>query len=337
MSGSEVAMFSLSRFQLRTIKDRFKPAHRKIKRLLGDPGGLLITILVANEVVNISISTIIAGVVSREWAMFPVGLLSGIVPEWAVQTVVGILMTAPVLLLCGEITPKAIAVRSNQLVAPLTAMPLSFVYDGLKPVRLVLKRIVGAVSRRAGGAPTHLNDSDGSKPLLREEEFIFMVEEGHKEGAIRESELELIKNVFELDDRRISDVYTPLLQVYSIPSHTPIKTAVAAMRSNLHSRIPVTGVNRKQVVGVLYAKDLLLARISEDGENSTVATLMRKPYVVQPNLRLNALFRKFKQNRTHIAIVEKDPGEALGIVTMADVLEELLDTMLPDEETGETP
>jgi len=118
LAASEIALFSLSRFQLRALKDTQRGPYKKIKRLLADPGGLLVALLVLNEVVNIALSAFIAKAVSSDegpklWAAahFPS------VPGWLVDTAVGVLFTAPLLLLFGEITPKVIAARANELIA----------------------------------------------------------------------------------------------------------------------------------------------------------------------------------------------------------------------------
>lgn len=335
MSASEVALFSLSRFQLRALKERVRPAHRKIKRLLSDPGGLLITILVTNEVINISLSTLITGVVSRNWGRqsqaprLPHELLGGM-PDWALQTVLGTLITAPLVLFMGEITPKAVAAKANQVVAPLAVGPLGWIYDGLKPIRAILKHVVQLVSRSIGRDVNTLQGEGLDRHLLKEEEFIFMVEEGHKEGAIRESELELIKNVFDLDDTRVSEVFTPMSRVHSLSAQTTIKGALSTLRGQHFSRVPVVGANRKQIIGILYLKDLLAARLDQGSLGEEVITLARKPLCVSPSMRLSVLFRKLKERRTHLAVVESVPGEAIGIVTMADVLDALLEDVLKE-------
>ncbi len=339
LSSSEIALFSLSRFQLRSLKERFRSKHRKIKRLLSDTAGLLVTILVMNEIVNISISTLFAGVISRNWetmdAGSPLGILrtlvSGTVPAWAVQTVIATLISTPLVLLFGEVTPKVIAARANQLIALMNVGLLSWIYTLLKPVRVIVTQSVGWISGENRQALSSAED----RPLLLEEEFLSMVEEGHKEGAVHESEMELIRNVFELDDTAVCDVCTPLPQVYSLSIDTPLKSAFSAMKTKKFSRVPITGKNRKNVVGILYTKDLLPARLDPAMNHETVEALMRKPLTVTPNTRLNALFRRLKQHRTHMAIVENAAGETTGVVTMGDVLNALFEDILPDTNEAE--
>jgi putative hemolysin len=324
-SASEVAIFSLSRFQLRSLKERARTSHRRIKALLADPGGLLITILVVNETVNIALSALIAKGISGTHVPF---IGPDLVPQWVVETVLGILITTPLVLFLGEITPKVVGARANLLIASLSATPIHGIYEVAKPVRMLLRRYLSWL-HRVTGAAGDLHSKDAS---LTESEFLQMVEEGHREGAIHEDELELIRNVFDLDDTQISEVMTPLSMVKSLVSNTTLKDALSAMRSQKYSRIPITSIDRRRVVGILYSKDLLRAKLEPELLTYPVSSIMRKPFVVAPTMRLAALFRKFKQQKTHMAIAQAPNGEALGVVTMSDVLEALFEDILELEE-----
>ena len=331
LAASEIALFSLSRFQLRALKDSQRGPYKKIKRLLADPGGLLVALLVLNEVVNIALSAFVAKMVSsdggpKHWAatQFPA------VPGWLVDTAGGILFTAPLVLLFGEITPKVVAARANELIATLNAGALSVIYDALKPVRKTLQALVNAVARRVSPqGPTGEHGTGDEKQLLRESDFLMMIEEGQKEGAVHPSEVELIKNVFELDDTTVAEIATPLSQVQSISELTTLKTALQTVRTHKYSRIPVVTPNRKQIVGVLYSKDLLKAKLEPELLNLTVKAVMRKPISVSSSVRLNSLFRKMMQQKTHMAVVVNE-STTVGIVTMSDVLESLFEDVLPE-------
>lgn len=326
LSSSEVALFSLSRFQLRELKANLRPAiHRNIKRLLGDPGGLLITILVFNEIVNISLSTIVADVIVRS-GISENPLLSH-VPSWLIHTLLGTLITAPIVLFLCEVTPKVVAAKANQLIATLTSGPLSLVYDGFKPVRTLLAQLVMIISQMVSRSTNPEVTSNDKDTKLKESDFLLMVEEGHKEGAIHRSELDLIKNVFDLDDTIVEDIFKPMSRVFSIPSSMNLKTALGTVRAQKYSRIPVIGPNQL-VLGVIYSKDLLRMKLEPEFGNTPVSNIVRKPLVVSPTLRLNSLFRKFKQERNHMAIVVSATGEPLGIVTMSDVLNALFEDIL---------
>lgn len=319
ISASEVALFSLSRFQLRSLKERVKPVtYRNIKRLLQDPGGLLVTLLAVSEIVNIALSTLVAQAVARATPQ-----LSFLAGHWLADFLLGILITTPILLLFCEITPKAIGTRANALVSTLNAGALALIYDALKPIRFLLTRIISTFGRQSR-APKE-------PAILREAEFMEMVEEGQKQGAIHQSEVDLIKNVFELDDSTVEDVLTPISEVTSLSTKTTYRQALTAMRTVSYSRIPVTGPDRREFVGILYTKDLLRAKLDPTLLDEPISQILRKPPVVLPSMQLNALFRKFKAQRSHMAIVKRSSGETLGIVTMSDVLESLFEDLFEDE------
>jgi putative hemolysin len=338
MAASEIALFSLSRFQLRALKERQRSNYRKIKKLLADPGGLLITILVINEVLNIAISTIITENISRSDSLKQPPFLSRFFqfPDWAYHALIGTLIAAPILLLLCEITPKTIAARANMLIAPLTVNAIDLVYDLFKPVRAVLRQIVSFVSRWSSGATSGPGGhADTTQQTLKESDFILMVEEGQKEGAIQASEVELIKNVFEFDDTTVSSVFTPIAQVRFLPVKTTVRQALVAVRGQSFSRIPITGKHRRDIVGILYSKDLLRAKLENKQMDESVAELMLDPVFVAPSMKLNALFRRFKQQKTHMAVVQKVSGDALGIITMSDVLDVLFDDLFPEDQESE--
>jgi CBS domain containing-hemolysin-like protein len=326
LSASEIALFSLSRFQIKSIKDEFRVTHRKIKRLLGDPAGLLITILIINEIINITLSSFITEAVVRQNIELP-SLLAG-TPRWAIDTLIGILITSPIVLLLCEITPKAIAARLNRYIAIVTVGPLNVLYDFFKPIRLVVDAVISLFS---GRPKQDLSGHDDSKTILKESDFLIMIEEGHKEGAIGQTELDLIKNVFELDDTPVSDVTTPLTQVLSLPATTTLDGALKAFKSQRYSRIPILHSNQKEVVGILYSKDLLRGKMQPQPNTQTVADLMRKPFFVRSNLQLNSLFRKFKEQKIHMAVVKDPAGEVMGVVTMSDILDAVFEDLFSDE------
>ncbi len=317
LSASEVAIFSLSRFQLRSLRDRFKPAQKRIKKLQSDAGGVLITILILNEVVNISLSTILTGFVDR--------LLPGESFPWIIKTLIGVLITTPVLLMFCEVTPKTIAARANTLIAPLVATPVHALYTIMKPLRIVVLRIIGA----AGGR--RQEPEERSQPL-KEEEFLTMVEEGHREGAIQRTELDLIRNVFAMEDTSIRELMTPLSKVQALGESLTVAEAIEQVRRIKVPRIPVLSKNRREVLGIVYLKDLLRARLNPALGNAPLGQLMHKPLMVSHNMPINRLFKRFRQSQTHIAIVEGVNEEPIGVVTLDQILEDLIEEMTHEGE-----
>lgn len=341
LSGSEVALFSLSRFQLRYLRDQFKTIHHRIRKLLNDPAGLLVTILIANEMVNISLSIVITEAIIKNWdqvGFWVPDFFQARLPSWLLQMLGGVVITTPILLILCEISPKVVAARANQFIASIASGPLGMIYSLFHPMRFLVRGLLKIITRQLGQDTLDPSDSVG-KMRLKEDEFLFMVEKGHKEGMIHETELDLIKNVFDLDDTDVKEIYTPIRAVHVIPKTMSVRKATELALKEEYSRIPVIGTSKTDVLGVLYSKDLLEAQINPELLDQPVTNLMREKLSVSPTMKVNALFRKMKQSKRHLAVVidEKEQA-ALGIVTMGDILEEIFDDFLlpkiKDEEVG---
>ncbi|MEK7692258.1 MAG: CNNM domain-containing protein [Bdellovibrionota bacterium] len=351
LSASEIALFSLSRFQLREIKDRQRSVHRKIKALLADPAGLLIAILCANEVANITISSITAELVLAEWEhpdhswKWLVALMPEGTPVWQLQTLASIIVTTPLILFFAELTPKVIAARINVVLAPIVVEPLGWVYRAMAPFRFLLLRglsiLPGAKKRGpppfkgphgkippgAKPRPTSSHSqSDRSRPLS-EEEFLLLLEEGQREGNVQDSEAGMIRNVFALDDRNALDVMIPLKSVVTCKTGTTLAEALASVTRKIHSRIPVRSEDGSNILGVLYAKDLFQAKLNPALMSASVDSIMRTPQFFDQSIRLSQLFRRLKEVRTHLAIIRDAKGLPLGIVTMDDILGTLFEEL----------
>jgi putative hemolysin len=331
LAGSELALFSLSRFQLRSLKEKFKTQHKKIKKLLQDASGLLVTILVLNEVANITFSSLMAKVIANASEKFNLAERMSHqfrIPAWEIEVFLGILITAPIVLFLGEITPKIIGTKINILIAPLIAGPMNLIYDLFSPFRKVIKELIAWVTRFSGSRNTNTSES----AILKESDFLLMVEEGHKEGAIEQNELDLIKNIFNMDETTVGEIYTPIQQVQTLNENTTIKEALSFMRTQRYSRIPVTGHSKEEVIGILYSKDLLRAKVNPELLQTPISEIVKDVVVTYKNTKLNALFRKFKLQKTHMAVVQSDSNQTVGVVTMNDVLDAVFEDIIPDED-----
>ncbi len=338
LSSSEVALFSLSRFQLRALREKFRPVYKRARTLLADPSGVLLTILLINEIVNISLSTLFSAIVARDWPEYSAGTLGLVIdsigpdlPIWAKQAFFGIVMTTPIVIFFCEITPKVIGAKASQLVTLIFSKGLFFIYQKMRLARILLKRVssLAANIMSRGRSTDKLSDSTqtaSNRPLIREEEFLSMVEEGITEGTVKPAEFELIRNVFNLDDHKTLEIITPINQVYSLAADTSIAAALTWIKGTPHySRFPVYDGNKSRIVGVLYTKDLLLSRLNESENHRAIREIMHPPFRIAAKSKLNTLFRRLKQKKVHMAIVEDQPNHCSGIVTMQDVLDALFE------------
>lgn len=302
-SGSEASLFSLTQLHLHKMKEERPRFLSYVRRLTKYPRRLLITILVGNESVNVAISVVAATVFLSFF---------GEEGKWA-----AIAVMTPMLLIFGEAIPKTFAIinpiRFSSFVSPVL---LGF-FRTARPVVWALEKISGwvIILLRMEKPP----QSDG----LMEDEFKMLVDAGHREGALEESQRDLINRVFELSNVVASEVMTPRVDMFCLPVSMGIDDMETEIITNArYSRIPVYGENSDDILGILYTKDLL-TMMTRGEKTAGVESLLRKPYFVPSGKKARSLLGDFQAKRIHLAIVVDEYGGVAGIVTLEDILERL--------------
>lgn len=316
-SGSETSLFSLTRAQRERLARSERSSDRYIATLLTEPRRLIVTILLGNELVNITFSSLAAGLTEH--------LSTGMSKLGVTLLTAGV--TVPVLLVVGEITPKSIALRVAAPWARLAARPLGLFALIATPARLVVNFISGvAVRILSGGKPP-----PAAVPLGAAE-FRALVDAGSEEGELEAAEQRLIHKVFEFGDRTVAEIMTPAKDVFSISYELPIARVVAEVPRAKFSRIPVYRGKRHEIVGILYAKDLVGwggGRLAQ----RTLKDLVKPPIYVPKTTRCATVFQEFRKRRNHMALVVDEYGRLVGVVTMEDLLGELFGALHEGEQT----
>ena len=312
-AGSETALFSLSRVARERLARSTASGDRYIVALLNDPRRLIATILVGNELINVTFSSLAATVV-QDW-------LPGAGEVALVFASTG--LTVPLLLLIGEITPKTVALRVPERWARVAARPLGFFALVSAPVRGVLATIAGGIVRLlgAGGGPP-------PPKAIDEAEFRALVDVGQEEGTLEPTERHLIHSVFKFGDRTVAEIMTPARKVVSLSYDLPIARLTAEVARAGLSRIPIHRGRKEDIIGILYAKDLVgtsLGRL----KGRSVKDLLHPPMYVPKTTKCDRLFREFQRKRTHLALVVDEYGRLVGLVTMEDLLIALFGTIAP--------
>lgn len=314
-SASETALFSLSRFQLRQLKDKHALIFARIRYLLDRPAALVATTLLGNELTNVAISHILAN------------FYDGHFPSPAMAALVNICTAVPLILVFGEITPKIIAAKTNMSTALFVTPIVWLFYKVSLPLRWIFETVVDLLT-------ISIRRSSPEQAQLKEEDFLQLLEEGKLKGAIEESEQELIENVFGIDDDKVLELSTPLYELFTVREDTPVAVILDKIRQNFFARIPVLNAQGAKVIGILYAKDLL-KYIGRESDDASVRLLMKEPLVVDSNMKAEALFRRFRQLKVHIAIIENKQGRALAAITMEDILEQMFGELWEEDEEEE--
>ena len=307
-SGSETALFSLSKLQLKKLKEKDSWKFKTILRLLSKPQKLLITILFGNEIVNISISAISASLVITFFA----GQFESLNPKW-----LNILIVVPFLLLFGEVLPKTIAIKNNEGFANFISLPLHFFGLALYPIVFAVSKISKIVIRAIAGE--YIED----KPIM-EEEFISLMEHSYESGVIREREKALIHRVFKLGNSPLSKIMTPRGSIFSLPYDMPFKKMIAQVSELRHSAVPIYKESNDRIVGILYTKSILdLSEEDKDAGEKTLDKILQEPLFIPATKNVYDLFREFQFKKNQIAIILDEFGGVIGLLTLSDLLEEV--------------
>jgi putative hemolysin len=299
-AGSEAALFSLNSVQVARLKARGGVVRRLILALLQRPTNLIITFLVGNEIVNVALAVTATSLML---------LLDGDGGEY-----VAIAFTTVVLLFFGEITPKSLAVRYPERISMLVAWPVQAFAYLTTPLRWSLRKLVDAVIGEHAERPIS---------LITEEEFKTLVERSEDEGGIDQDKRALIQRVFEFSGHRVTQIMTPRTDIFALEVAEPLTTALPKIKENRFSRIPIYDGTIDQVIGILYAKDLLPYSRHPEFEVK-LRDLLHPAFFVPESKRTDELLREFQRNKVHMAIVVDEYGGVSGLVTMEDALEELV-------------
>ena len=310
-SVSEAALFSLGRLRLHKLKKENHPRYLIIENLLSRPRKLIGSLLIGNEAVNVAISSLTTALLIGFWG------------DWAKWIAIPVVVF--LILLLGEVAPKTLAVRHPEKAAPLVAAPVEKFLNLVWPIHSMIQRVVDFFMKWSGGR------GSATPRVLMERDFRDLVETGHKEGALEESEKHLIHRVFQFGDQTVKNIMTPRADIFSFPLNSRPEEFLEGLRQNRFSRIPVYKTTLDEIVGVFHAKDFLRSRgQGRKGEEGSLRALLRKPYFVPASMKLDSLLTEFQKRRIHMAVVVDEYGKTAGLVTLEDLLEELFGEIMDD-------
>jgi len=318
-SSAETALFGLQPVDLEAMSGK---SEQNVRKLLDEPRQTLASILIGNETVNIALSTVSAGLLLR---LFPG-------EPW-----LNVVIMAPLLLIFGEVLPKTFAFRFAPLLAPRSAQLLHPFARLVAPIRFILGRLADAALVLTGGSKAP------RQAELREAHLRAMIDQGREEGNIRAMEQEILHRVFEFGDLSVSELMTPSPEVFSVNLLTPWDELTEKLKESGISRIPVWQGTPNNIVGILLVKRLLglvaAQRVSGRKRSPSprqIHKLLHPPRFVPATKAADELLAEFQARRSHMAIVVNEHGAVIGVVTLDDLLEELVGEMF-DETDAEDP
>lgn len=302
-SGSETALFSLSRIDLQKLRHERGQISEHIHAMLDEPRRLIISILCGNELLTIASAVNMTAILMMFFDRQDVG--------W-----INILIMAPMLLLIGEVTPKTIAVSlpvkfASRITVRILPRWIVFITPLREAVRAVSDRITTYI----------VGDAVSRENLLQPDELRTLLEEGEETGIIDATERVLIDNLLEASETDISRIMTPSPRVRFLDASLPVPELIDQFRKLRHPRVPVYQGNWDSVIGFVHSETILKLTRGGDGmENVTLDRIIKPAHFVPPTKKVDEMFDYFQEHNTRAAIILGEYGEVLGIVTMKDVL-----------------
>lgn len=307
-SGTEIAYTSLSKLKIKRDSENPTTVQKLVSFIYNHYDFALSTVLVGNNLVNIG-ATSVATVLAVNLAV----RLDGRITDQTASTLVTLIMTVLILII-GEITPKMVARRCSEAIAKLAAWPLLILMILFFPVVWVTTGIVNLFSI--------LWKRDERAVTITEEELENLLDTAEDEGVIDESETELLQSALEFTDLDAADILTPRIDVVGFELHDDMDYILNTIAETQFSRYPVYERTIDHVVGILYVKHLLKELV--DNKDLQLTDLLLEPVYIPKTMKLHDIMDEFRTHQSHMVIVADEYGGIMGIVTMEDVLEQLV-------------
>ncbi|MBQ7758851.1 MAG: HlyC/CorC family transporter [Anaerotignum sp.] len=302
-SASETALTSLSKIRLRNMVEENVKNADLIMELLEDPGRLLSSILVGNNLVNNGASALTTALAIQ--------VFNG---DTGGGAGIATIIITIVILIFGEITPKTVAAQKAEKVALIVVKLIAFCVFVFRPIVAVLNVVTGGLIRLFGCNPHE------RAPLITEAELKTIVNVSHEEGVLELDERTMINNVFDFGDSKAKDVMTPRTDIIAVPLDVTYEEYVRLVQEEGFSRMPVYGEDLDDIVGFLYVKDIFYL----DAEHFSVEKYMREPLFTYESKPLDELLAELNSSRLAVAIVLDEYGGTAGMITTEDIVEEIV-------------
>jgi CBS domain containing-hemolysin-like protein len=311
-SSSEIAMFSLARHRVESMVEDGVPGAAVVQELKADPHRLLITILVGNNIVNIAMSSIATG-------LFAIYLSQG---QAVLAATFGI---TTLVLLFGESAPKSYAVENTESWALRIARPLKYSELALLPLVVVFDYLTRIINRVTGGR------SAIETTYVTRDEIQNMIQTGEREGVIEEEEREMLQRIFRFNRTIAKEVMTPRLDMTAVPKDATLDEAIETCVQSDHERIPVYEGNLDNIIGIVTLRDLI--REKDYGEGQSDLTDVVQPTLHVPESKnVDELLEEIQDNRMRMVIVIDEFGTTEGLITLEDMVEEIVGDILEGDE-----
>lgn len=303
-AACEAAFFSLNQAQLAQFKEKRGRKGSLIHSLLLKPKELLITIYIGNELVNIAISALTTSLALHLFGSAGLAIAIG--------------LGTFLILLFGEIVPKSLSLAFSERFVMIAAGPLNWFYKLVRPIQKRFTRVAENMIRLFGIEP-----SQSSQTAISDMEYSTMVAMGEGHGVIEAQEREMIQNVIEFGEKTVQEIMTPEIDMFTLTCDEKIEDILPKIVANFYARVPVYEKDEETLAGILFTKDLNRFK-HLPAEKFNLKNILQPAIFVPETKKLNEMLEEFKKLKRHQAVVLDEYGRITGLVTLEDILEELV-------------
>ncbi|MBR5127845.1 MAG: HlyC/CorC family transporter [Roseburia sp.] len=311
-SSAETALMTVNKIRLRTLVENGDKRAERVLAITEDSGKLLSAILIGNNVVNLSASSMATILATKLWGNAGAGIATGILTF--------------LILIFGEISPKTLATIHAEKLSLIYSGPIAFLMKILTPVIFIINKLAMGFLFLIGVKPS---DADTQ---MTEEELLTIIDVSKEEGVIEDEEHEMINNLFDFGDSQAKEVMVPRIDMVFADVDSTYDELIAIFKDNMFTRLPVYEENTDNVIGILNMKDILLCT---NRENFSIRKLIREPYFTYEHKNTAELFIEMRKSSISLAIVLDEYGATAGLITLEDLLEEIVGEIRDEYDTDE--
>ena len=311
-SSSETALVTVNRIRMRTLAEDGDKRAARVLRITDDSGKMLSAILIGNNVVNLSASSLATTLAVKLWGSVGAGVATGVLTV--------------LILIFGEISPKTLATINAEKLALSVSGAIEFLMKILTPVIFVINKLSNGFLHILGVDPSSKSEQ------MTEEELRTIVDVSKESGVIESEEHEMINNLFDFGDAQAKEVMVPRIDMVFANVESTYDELIAIFQENKFTRLPVYEENTDNVIGILNMKDLL---VYEDKAHFSIREILREPYFTYEHKNTAELFIEMRKSSISLAIVLDEYGATAGLITLEDLLEEIVGEIRDEYDTDE--
>jgi len=325
-AASEISLISLRKSRVRHLVKSGHPSAKRVQRLQEEPERFLATVQIGVTVLG-SLASALGGIIAIErikplLQTVPLEFVNKAAEPLAVGLVVSVIVY--ITLVVGELVPKSLAIRYSEQLAFITSAPIDALSRLLRPVLRVLTASNECVLRAFD-----LHEHQETAPVS-EDEVKYLIREGRKRGVFEPSEEDLIHSVFRFTDTVVKEVMVPRTEITAVEAGSDVDTILRTMNERGFSRLPVYRDTIDNIIGIVYLKDILSLHVED--KPFELPSVLRKPYIVPANKNVSVLLKEMREKRIHLALVGDEYGGTDGLVTMEDLIEEIVGDIQDEQE-----